>query len=110
MSRQEKTQAILEQYKQSFLGQLDHQCLLFKTIGSGVRESPKWIQLQEEDEVNGKLIFRNSQVPEIGFELEMNADHKGYYIDYMELYDYFKQLKYDFIRENHPTITEGGTM
>jgi len=101
---------ILEQYKEPFLAILNDHCNVSKAIGSGPAESPKWIQLQEEDEDEGILIFRNSQRSNIEFSLPINEDHKKYYIDYLELYNYFKTLKYEFIRENHPTITSGGTM
>lgn len=124
---------ILDKLKPEFIKELDKHCVLFMTIGSRSSESPKWLQYRGveehlpmkytkegnveriswgEDE-EPYMVFKSSQCG-IGFSIsitdklseeEISMVRHSFYL----VYPYFKSLKYKHIRENYPTITEGGT-
>lgn len=103
------TNTILEKYKESFLSELERACNIYKLIGSGTHESPMWFQLRNSFDIERKkrdvLLFVNSQRNGIYFEIELNeGDNWLEFEAFGIVYDYFKQLKYDYIKENHPTI------
>ena len=96
----------LEKYKDKFLEKLEYQCNVYKLIGNGTSESPMWFQLQAKalDEDRAVLFFRSSQ-KNISFEIELDEDDSWMqYEAFNNLYNYFRDLKYEYIKENHPTI------
>ena len=99
----------LEKYKDKFLENIEYQCNIYKLIGNGTTESPMWFQYRsksfEEDNNNNKLLFVNSQKSGIYFEIEIEKEDSWIqYEAFTQLYDYFRDLKYEYIKENHPTI------
>ena len=101
------TNTILEKYKESFLAELETACNIYKLIGSGTHESPMWFQYRSKsfEQDNSKLLFANSQKNAIYFEIEIEEEDSWIqYEAFNNLYDYFRDLKYEYIKENHPTI------
>jgi hypothetical protein len=96
----------LEKYKDKFLENIEYNCNLYKLIGSGTSESPMWFQLQAKDfdEDRAVLFFRSSQ-RNISFEIQLDEEDRWMqYEDFNNLYKYFRDLKYSYIKENHPKI------
>jgi len=96
----------LDKYNESFLLGLENACILYKLIGSGIHESPMWFTLNKIIEEDKKyLLFVSSQNYHINFDIEFN-DEDEWIIDdmFMDAYNHFKKLKYEYIKKNHPTI------
>ena len=99
---------ILNQYRDLFLGKIEHMCSFYKVIGKGTVESPMWFQFSHFNCFGNdgtRLTFKSSQCG-LEFDVDLNEDHIGE-IDSMEftdIYNYFRTLKYTYIKENHPTI------
>lgn len=108
------TKTILAKYKDSFLTQLQAHCNFYKTIGSAKSESPMWFQfnkilefeiLDSDAENKFYLYFQSSQNSKIFFKIEIDKNDSFLeFEDFDFIYDYFKKLKYDYIKENHLTI------
>lgn len=99
---------IWEKYRVAFLHHIVNNCFVYKNIGISGIESPMWIQYRglEEDKKGARLIFTNSQQEEITFSIEV-ADEDVVYFDnalYHEIFSYFREIKYDFIKEKYPSI------
>jgi hypothetical protein len=97
----------LEKYKDRFHELIGGACLFYKIAGFGTSESPMWFQLRvdpnELDRVS--LFFANSQRPSISFSIPLEEDDQWVlYEAFNEVYNYFRELKYTYIKENHPTI------
>jgi hypothetical protein len=97
---------ILEKYKESFLAELETACNIYKLIGNGTHESPMWFQLYKLKTYENTLHFINSQNSKISFKVNIskNDTESLEFDDFMVLYNYFKDLKYEYIKENHLTI------
>ena len=97
----------LDKYKDRFHELIGGACLFYKIAGFGTSESPMWFQLRvDPDELNRvSLFFANSQRPDISFSIPLEEDDQWVmYEAFNETYNYFRDLKYTYIRENHPTI------
>ena len=97
----------LEKYKDKFLEQLEYQCNVYKLIGNGTSESPMWFQYRSKsfNDENSNLLFVNSQKSGIYFEIEIEEEYSWiHWKPFGQMYDYFRDLKYEYIKENHPTI------
>jgi hypothetical protein len=97
----------LKKYNDKFIENLEYNCNVYKLIGNGTTESPMWFQYRSKsfDEENGKLLFANSQKSSIQFEIELDTeDYWMQFEAFNNLYNYFRDLKYAYIKENHPTI------
>lgn len=97
----------LDKYKDRFHELIGGACLFYKIAGFGTSESPMWFQLRVDfDELNRvSLFFVNSQRTDISFSIPLEEDDQWVlYEAYNEAYNYFRDLKYTYIRENHPTI------
>jgi hypothetical protein len=95
---------ILEALKPQFLEGLNNQLFIYTTIGSGTSESPMWIQM---DQIwsNLELKFINSQNSSIAFYIPVDKEAQQLIRHYRdECYDYFKYVKYTYIKENAPTV------
>lgn len=88
----------LETYKDKFLYELNRMCEAYKLIGMSISESPMWLQFNGVNE--DKLVFKSSQ-RELGFNLVKWEEITD---DFRIAYDYFKNLKYNHLKKNHPTI------
>lgn len=107
--------------KQKFLEELERVCIEYKLIGSGV-ESPKWLQyrcnfvkLENEKTI---IYFNNSQNGIIYIAIDLERLFKGKELEEAkkmfhplcsrgDYYDFFRDIKYDYINKNHPTINGG---
>lgn len=97
----------LEKYKDKFLENIEYNCNLYKLIGNGTTESPMWFQYRSKsfDEENGAMLFANSQKSSINFEIELELEDSWMQFEaFNTIYYYFRDLKYEYIKENHPTI------
>jgi hypothetical protein len=101
----------LEGIKDAFISQLEMATIMYKTIGSSDKESPMWMALQinwleenpEEDE-KLSLVFKCSR-SSVSMSVSCTAEEKEFVnLYYGKAYDYFKRLKYLYIKENHPTV------
>lgn len=99
----------LKKYKNKFLEKLEYHCNVYKLIGNGTTESPMWLQLRNSFDIERNrravLLFVNSQRDSLGFEIELEDDDNWIEYEAFKIaYDYFRELKYTYIQENHPTI------
>lgn len=94
---------MLEKYKEQLEEKMHNQCVVFCTMGSPI-ESPRWINIHEKYEQDGKYYFKFAST---------NAGHIYFYIE-VELSDYrkligdiwseFKIFRTKFLEEHYPTI------
>jgi hypothetical protein len=100
----------LEGLKQPFLEMLEKATVMYKLVGMGDRESPMWYQLRLDKSHENSLLFQSS-LSEVWICIEctkLEFDYARKYYD--KAYDYFKRLKYTYLKENHPTVwNEQGT-
>lgn len=96
---------ILEEIKNRFLEELGKYATFYMVAGNGSSESPMWLQFV--DIRGGYLKFQNSQKSGIVLRIPVSEDVKEYVLLHpQETYDYFKYLKYVYLKENCPTIYE----
>lgn len=104
---------IFSKYAIAYLEKLETCANLFKLIGMGEHENPKWLQYRgvsdshRELGVKNHLYFKSSQCP-VGFliPIENDEDFHFFVCSYSEAYDYFKALRKKHLSENHPTINQ----
>jgi len=100
---------MLESLRDDFLQQLENQCGIFKTIGTK-EESPRWFQYRIDRNEKGILFIGHSQCNYMWIKLDITAfteDEQFILTEgakHDEVYEYFKVLKYDYLRNNQPTI------
>ena len=111
MVSQEEKQSIvhstLERYKDRFHELIGGACIFYKIIGNGTSESPMWYQLRANpSETDRKsLYFANSQKLGLSFSIPLDEDDQWIlYDDFMLSYNYFRDWKYKYIKDNHPPI------
>ena len=91
----------LEELKEPFLAMLDQAAITYKLIGMGTRENPMWLQLHAPEWGDECLMFKSSQsgvfikVACSDYQIEVVKKY------YNEAYEYFRRLKYDFLKEHH---------
>ena len=94
----------LEGLKQPFLDMLEQATIMYKTIGMGERESPIWYQLRLDKSHENSLLFESS-LSNVWMRIECTKLEFDYACKYYDkAYDYFKRLKYSYLKENHPTV------
>jgi len=96
--------SVLEGYKKEFLEHLEYHCNAYKLVGSRLSESPMWFQYRGMENLH--LKFVNSQISGIWFSLPL-VDEDADITTYSNrdwIYDYFRDIKYAYIKENHLTI------
>lgn len=102
-------QELFEKYKAPFLEWLEDMCNEYKAIGSGTDESPMWLQycgIHDHGDEENRPKFRSSQ-RNLGFFLNyIDEEDKIRFrqVQYGDLYNLFRNLKYEYIKENHPTV------
>jgi hypothetical protein len=111
---------ILEYLTPKFIQELDNITNMYKLIGiSGdfarkhgigsitYDESPMWLQFNGGNDDNTAVVFKCS-LSDMGFEIPLEKDdimllsYSGG--GHSEVYDYFKKIKYEHIRDNHSTV------
>ena len=87
-----------------YIDYLNKHLTRYVTIGSSITESPMWYQFAGEED--GYLLFKSSQRSSIGFKIPAPEGFNLYEEDYMELYNYFKRIKYEHIKDYWPSVFE----
>lgn len=96
---------ILQDLKAIFINALETHTIMYKLIGFGIRESPMWFQYKGATEDGEKLLFQSSQKCEIRFEVPCTEEQREYaQCHFDKVYDYFRAVKYNYLKENHPTV------
>jgi len=99
----------LNKLRAPFLIKFDHLCNVFKILGNGSSESPRWIQYRADKSDENSLYFQSSRNSNIYFTLNINQlsdeERQILMMRFESVYEYFRSLKYRFLKENHPTIT-----
>ena len=79
-------------------------------IGRGTYdESPMWLQYKGGNDEDNAIRFECS-LSNVWFEIPLDSEsldillHSGG--GYNALYDYFKKVKYEYLRDNYPTVWE----
>ena len=101
------TETTLQQFNAEFIEHLNKLANIYCLIGSGIHESPMWLQYTGTDAQ--LLKFSSSQKGAIYFCLpipEDTAENIIFRLRFNSIYDYFKRLKYEHLRDNYPTIFE----
>lgn len=95
---------IPQEVKEDFLRQLEYHTVLYKIIGMGTHESPMWFQLTNLIGKTDHLTFQSSQ-RDIRFIVPV-SDEVIEYVRYntSEAYNYFRDLKYEYLKNNHPLV------
>lgn len=99
---------MLELLRDPFIEQLNNQANIFKVIGTPI-ESPRWFQYHCDRNEPGILFIGHSQRKELWIKLDitMFTDDEQWMLqhgDYMEIYRFFREVKYKHLKDNHPTI------
>lgn len=98
---------LLYKYEYDFIKWIDKEC---KDYRYGSDNSPMWIQYNSYDcDYKNKLYFKSSQFSTMNLTIELNKKDIDLFekkLDYGEIYDHFRDLKYNYIRENYPRIYE----
>lgn len=97
---------VIQHITTEFLENLEAHTCLYKVIGMSDSESPMWIQFQNFNEDKTAVVFRSSQ-RDIGFEVPITPEMFETVIgtrQWAEVYDHFKRVKYEHLRDNHPTV------
>lgn len=116
MSRKE----IIDYLTPKFIEELDKITNMYKLIGvsgdfarkNGIGsitydESPMWLQFKGGNDEMNAIVFKCS-LSNVGFEIPLEKDDIMLLMysggGHTEMYDYFKKLKYEHIRDNHSTV------
>tara|TARA_R100001244_G_scaffold125659_1_gene95662 strand:+ start:279 stop:614 length:336 start_codon:yes stop_codon:yes gene_type:complete len=101
-------ETILKQYESEFIDWLEKCCQVYKAIGMSISESPMWIQYKKDNLFASSQGSKKNDYLNIYCNLELKEEHKEYFsfnqYNYEEIYDHFRDLKYNYIEKNHPTI------
>ena len=95
------TQAAM-QLRDAFLRELEAHTLTYKVIGFP-HENPMWFTLAAVHD--DRVAFIHSGSPSLTIELTIDVDqHRALINSWEEAADYFRSLKYDHLKANHPTV------
>ena len=98
-------QSILDSKKDMFLDKLEMFTKQYIAIGHHNNNSPMWLQLQSTTYMDDRIAFRSSQSSIGGFSIPCTEDELEYIsFSFSEAYDYFKYLKYTFLKEHYPDV------
>ncbi len=98
-------QSILDSKKDMFLDKLETFTKQYIAIGHHSNNSPMWLQLQTTEYMDKRIAFRSSQSSIGGFSIPCSEDELEYLsFSFSEAYDYFKHLKYTFLKDNYPDV------
>ena len=96
---------ILEKYKEQILEKFEQHCQVFKLIGSP-EESPSYYNIGRFDKENYTQRFESTQNSKLFFDIEIEGgDYRDFYhMDTNEAWQWFKQVRTNYLIDNHPTI------
>lgn len=98
---------LLYKYEYDFIKWIDNECIKYRYSSDN---SPMWIQYKGFNwETQDKIYFKSSQYDSMNLTIDLNKKDIDLIInklDYREIYNHFKDLKYNYIRENYPRIYE----
>ena len=84
---------LLYKYEYDFIKWIDKECKEYRYNSDN---SAMWIQYKGFDwESKDKIYFKSSQYEKMNLTIELN---------YKEIYNHFRDLKYNYIRNNYPEI------
>lgn len=100
---------LLYKYEYDFIKWIDEECKKYK-YSYDTDKSPMWIQYSGFDysDNGNEIYFKSSQSKELNFTLKIDKKH----FDIIEkdirheIYNHFKDLKYNYISKNYPRIFE----
>ena len=108
-------QECLDRWKNLFLQEIEKHCILYSTIGMVTDESPMWFQYKtieshkiEDGSSTFCFKFGSSQRSAMQFFVPLEDDewdlvaYKNHFSN--ELYNHFRDAKYDYIKTFHPII------
>ena len=101
---EETVREVLSSYVEEFEELIDYHANVYKLMGSSTSESPMWFQYRGRE--NMCFVFKNSQKSQIWF----NIPIKGEDVDIASysqsdwISDFFRDVKYSYLKENHPTV------
>jgi hypothetical protein len=104
----EKRKVVLEKYKPQILAGLEEKATMFKMIGMGDYESPRWFIFGRCDFEAKTIKFESSQKGSLFFTVPVEEDDLWAFEWYDKVAEWYRPLKYNYLRENHPTIDIGG--
>lgn len=101
---------VLKQYEKEFITGIDEYAVLFKTIGSGDHENPRWIIFAGLTHDRSAFKFVSSQESSIRFSIpvkDQSLDRAILIHSWTETVIFFRTAKYTRLRDFHPTIEIG---
>jgi hypothetical protein len=95
---------VLSSYVEEFTKNIEYHANTYKLMGMGLDESPMWFQYRGTE--NLIMRFMNSQRSGIWFNIKLKDEDVDLvsYSDFNWVYDFFRNVKYDYLKENHPTV------
>ncbi len=77
--------------------------------GLGYDESPMWLQYKGVNDEGNAIRFECS-LSNVGFDIPLDSESIDALVfsrgSHSAVYDYFKKVKYEYLRDNHPTVWE----
>jgi hypothetical protein len=101
---EETVKELLSSYVEEFKELIDYHATVYKLMGSSLSESPMWFQYTGRE--NMCFMFKNSQKSQIWFSIPIKDEDIDIatYSRSEWIYDFFREVKYTYLKENHPTI------
>jgi len=112
-----KTIELLELYKSEILENLNEHACMFKLIGTsgehgGVDETPRYYNVKGYDKEKNIIKFRSTQKSTLGFDIFIKPEHREnpffwerLKLDNQTVWQWFKEVRTEFLKEYHPTIS-----
>jgi len=96
---------LLYKYEYDFIKWIDNECRNYRY---GSDNSPMWIQYNSYDYgYKDKIYFKSSQNEKMNLTIDINKKDVDLFtkrLDFREVYNHFRDLKYNYIRKNYPNI------
>lgn len=102
----------LEANKEAILNQLNEVSNMFKLVGFP-EETPRYFNFEKFDEETNKIYFCSSQRSKLKFWVTLNPETMGEHfadrlsVSSSDVWKWFKQVRTNFLIDNHPTIDAG---
>jgi hypothetical protein len=95
---------VLSSYVEEFKECIEYHANTYKLMGMGLDESPMWFQYRGTEDLI--MRFMNSQRSGIWFNIKLKDEDVDLvsYSDFNWIYEFFRNVKYDYLKENHPTV------